>query len=203
MDANPCVLTIGHSTHAADRFIELLKQNHVTAIADIRSAPYSRQCPEFNREHLQRFLLEEHIAYVFLGRELGGRSTDPSCYEKGRIQYAKLAQTPAFKDGLDRVIKGAYEYRIALLCAERDPLACHRSLLVSRELDLMGAKILHIHGDGSVEAQDAAVERLLMMFNLEQPDMFRTKEERVDAACAKQAERIAYVDQELREAPTS
>jgi plasmid maintenance system antidote protein VapI len=111
-----------------------------------------------------------------------------------------VAETSSFKEGLDRVIRGAREYRIALMCAERDPLACHRSLLVARELERREATVSHILGDGRTELHDAAIERLLRTFDLAQPDMFRTKEERIDLACFKQAERIAYVDDELREA---
>jgi uncharacterized protein (DUF488 family) len=93
MQAIPTVYSIGHSNHAIDAFIALLKSNAITALADVRSAPYSRFSPQFNKNNLEASLQEYGIKYVFLGRELGARSDDPSCYENGKVQYAKLAQT--------------------------------------------------------------------------------------------------------------
>jgi hypothetical protein len=73
------------------------------------------------------------IAYVFLGKELGGRPDDPSCHENGRVQYERVAPTALFAEGMRRLEDGANRYRVALMCAEKDPLACHRTLLVARE----------------------------------------------------------------------
>src|SRR6185436_7359935 len=111
------VLTIGHSTHEFELFSELLLLHGVTAIADVRSKPYSRLCSQFNREALKAQLQKKQIAYVFLGKELGARSEDPNCYLNGRVQYRKLAETQLFKEGLQRVVVGSKSSRIALLCA--------------------------------------------------------------------------------------
>src|SRR5262245_1344313 len=116
--------TIGHSTHSCSQFLDLLVQHRISAICDVRSAPYSRLHPQFNRESLQRELARHHIAYVFLGEELGARSSDPSCYEAGKVQYDRLAATDAFRQGIERVKQGIQRYRVALMCAEQDPLAC-------------------------------------------------------------------------------
>src|SRR5713101_7111495 len=97
------VLTIGHSTHTIEKFADVLCHNRVTAVADVRSVPYSRFQPQFNRESLSRALKEHGIAYVFLGKELGARSEDKTCYENGRVQYRRLSQTRAFRSGLERV----------------------------------------------------------------------------------------------------
>ena len=129
------VLTIGHSNHAAADFLALLRQHAATAVADVRSAPYSRFNPQFNREALRHALTEAGIAYVYLGRELGGRSDNPACYEGGRIRYDRVAETRNFKDGLRRLESGIREHRVALMCAEKEPLHCHRTLLVSQALD--------------------------------------------------------------------
>src|SRR4051794_8116259 len=99
-------MTIGHSTHSAARFVELLRQHHVTAVADVRSSPYSRHVPQFNRETLRSMLRENEIHYVFLGKELGARSTDPSCYVDGRVQYGRLATTSEFMEGIARILAG-------------------------------------------------------------------------------------------------
>ena len=117
-EARCTVLTIGHSTHALEAFVALLQEHYVNAVADVRSAPYSRFNPQFNREPLAEALGSEAIRYVFLGDALGGRSDDPACYEGGRIRYDRVAATQSFRSGLTRVVQGAARYRIALMCAE-------------------------------------------------------------------------------------
>jgi uncharacterized protein (DUF488 family) len=189
------VFTIGHSTHAIGAFVDLLRRREVTAVADVRSAPYSRFNPQFNRETLEAELAARGIRYVFLGRELGARSEDPSCYEKGRVQYARLACTELFRSGIDRVVRGAEEYRVALLCAEKEPLECHRTLLVGRALQERGVPVSHILADGRVETHEAAMERLLGLTGLPRSDLFRSREELVAEALARQEERIAWVDE--------
>jgi uncharacterized protein (DUF488 family) len=101
------ILTVGHSNHPIERFLELLRQNGVTAVGDVRSAPLSRYNPQFNKEALQRSLRDAGIAYIFLGKELGGRSSDRACYVDGRIQYDRVARTEAFQTVVERVRKGA------------------------------------------------------------------------------------------------
>jgi len=194
---DPSVFTVGHSTHSLEKFVSLLKQHSVTAVADVRSAPYSRFNPQFNKESLERSLRDDGIRYVFLGRELGARSDDPSCYEKGRVQYDRLARTDAFRHGIDRVLRGANEHRICLMCAEKEPLECHRTLLVARALDAAGAKVAHIHSDGRLEAHGDALQRLLDLTGLPRDDLFSSKQELLAKALTLQEERVAYVDAKL------
>jgi uncharacterized protein (DUF488 family) len=189
------VFTIGHSTHPLDEFIALLKQHAVTALADVRSAPFSRFNPQFNKCALARDLQAHGIKYVFLGRELGARSDDPSCYENGRVRYGRLARTELFKHGIERVMKGAGEHSIALMCAEKEPLECHRTLLVARALDEQGVEVTHILSDGRLESQRAAMERLLDLTGLPQEDLFRSRAELVAEALARQEDKVAYVDE--------
>jgi uncharacterized protein (DUF488 family) len=191
------VLTIGHSTHAPEVFLGLLRMHGVGAVADVRSSPFSRFNPQFSRDVLEQWLKDNGIRYVFLGRELGARSEDRSCYENGRVQYARLAQTPLFQSGLDRVIQGAVRYRIVLMCAEKEPLECHRTLLVAKALATRGVPVLHIHTDGHLEAQEAAMERLLDMTGVPKEDLFRSKEELLAQAINRQEQKVAYVDEEL------
>src|SRR5437016_2803886 len=112
-DSRLFVYTIGHSTHPLENLVALLLRHGITAVADVRSAPFSRFNPQFNKDALNRDLNESGIAYVFLGRELGARSDDPACYADGRVQYARLAETELFRRGIDRVVRGAEEHRIA------------------------------------------------------------------------------------------
>ncbi len=187
--------TIGHSNHSIERFVALLRQHGVTALVDVRSAPYSRFHPQFSRKALEGALRENGIAYVFLGKELGARSQDPSCYENGRVQYGRLAKTSLFRQGVERVKKGINSQRIALMCAEKEPLECHRTLLVSRALEREGVSVAHIHADGHVESHSDAMVRLLGLVGLPATDLFNSQDELIEEACAKQEERVAYVDE--------
>lgn len=191
------VFTIGHSTHSLDAFIALLRQHRVTAVADVRSTPFSRANPQFGREALERGLKAHGIRYVFLGRELGARSADPSCYENGRVQYSRLAQTELFQKGIDRVVHGLRKQRIALMCAEKEPLECHRTLLVARALDEHGVLVQHILADGCLESHSEAMERLLDVTGVPHQDLFRSKQDLIAEALARQQERVAYVNPAL------
>jgi uncharacterized protein (DUF488 family) len=186
------VFTVGHSTHSKDAFLELLKDAGVTAIADVRSSPFSRFNPQFNRTALKEALQAAGIHYVFLGKELGARSDDPGHYVQGRVSYARLAESEAFRKGVVRVLKGAARNRIALMCAEKDPVTCHRTILVARALVEAGAKVRHIGGDGSIESHDEALSRLMRDLKIDEHDLFSSREELLDRAYRQQEQRIAY-----------
>ena len=155
------VFTIGHSNHSSERFLALLCGAGITAIADVRSIPQSRRCPHFSRARIERWLADAGIAYVFLGAELGGRPGDPALLRQGRPDYHLMAATPSFRAGLDRVLDGAGRYRIALMCAEREPLDCHRFLLLARHLQDRDTLLRHILADGSIEPQETTEDRLV------------------------------------------
>lgn len=153
------VYTIGHSNHPIERFVELLRSAGITAVADVRSIPRSRRWPQFGRARIERTLAEAGIGYVYLGTELGGRPGDPVLFTDGKPDYGRMAATPAFSAGLDRVVDGAQRYRIALMCAEREPLECHRFLLVSPYLLERGVAVRHILADGAIEPHDVTQGR--------------------------------------------
>jgi uncharacterized protein (DUF488 family) len=132
------------------------------------------------------------ISYVFLGKELGARSDDPSCYEAGKVQYDRLAKTSLFQSAIKRILVGSREHRIALMCAEKEPLDCHRTILVARHLVATGAAVRHIHADGHLESQSEALERLMWQLGLREADMFRSSAEVEREAYEKQEQRIAY-----------
>jgi len=187
------IFTIGHSTHPQERFIDLLKEHAITAVCDVRSAPYSQFNPQFNREELGKVLPRQGIRYLFLGKELGARSDDPACYVRGKVQYSRIAQTEMFRSGLNRVVRGRRQgFRIALMCAEKEPLDCHRTILVARYLTELGLPVEHIHADGQLESHDAALGRLARTFNLPEGDMFHTRGEFLADAYSRQEERIAF-----------
>ena len=188
------VFTIGHSNHTQERFAELLIQHAITALCDVRSSPYSRFNPQFNREELNRSLGRRAIKYVFLGDELGARSEDPSCYEDGRAQYDLLARAASFRHGLERVREGMKSHRVALMCAEGEPLECHRAILIARHLNHLGVEVEHIHADGHAEGHRDALRRLTRMFDLREDElhMFRSHDELLADAYRLQETRIAY-----------
>ncbi len=190
------VFTIGHSNHEFAQLLALLHQHGITAVGDVRSQPYSRRYPQFSREPLEKALKEAGIAYVFLGKELGARSDDPACYENGSVRYERLAKTALFQSGLDRVERGMEVYRLALLCAEKEPLHCHRFALVSRELARRGVPIVHILEDGRLELHEQTVGRMLRSLHLTEPDLFRTHDEIIATAYQMHGDKIAYVREE-------
>lgn len=186
------LFTIGHSTHSEEHFIALLKKHDVRAICDVRSIPYSQHNPQFNRESLKERLRAAGMSYVFLGRELGARSENPACYIDGKVQYHCLADEPIFQEGLRRLRKGMEDFRVALMCAERDPLTCHRTILICRELRTSELSIEHILADGSIETNGAAERRLMSLLGIE-PDMLHDELACIELAYDKQASNIAYV----------
>src|SRR5882724_916856 len=188
------IYTVGHSNHPIERFVGLLQPHGITAVADVRSTPYSRFNPQFRREKLQAALANVAIQYVFLGEELGARSQDPACYDgEGRVSYARLARTELFRKGMARVKAGMADHRISLMCAEREPLECHRTILVARELVREGVAVTHILGDGSLESHEDATQRLVTSLKLTGGDLFSDSADRVEQAYDLQAARIAYV----------
>ncbi len=186
------IYTIGHSTHSTERFQALLADHGVTAVADVRSQPYSRVNPQFNREELKADLERAGIDYVFLGRELGARSDDPAHYLNGQVQYSRLARSVLFQDGIDRVVKSIGIHRVALLCAEKDPLVCHRTILVCRELVSRGVEPRHILEDGRIETQEESDARLLREMGMPEVDLFRSRGELVAEAYDRRGRDIAY-----------
>jgi uncharacterized protein (DUF488 family) len=160
--AGPRLFSVGHSNHDLPMFLDLLRHNGVTALADVRSAPYSPRYPQFNREHLERALRAADLRYVFLGEELGGRPRPRELYDgQGRVDYQKVRATDFFRRGLDRLVRGLEQYTIAMMCGEADPLDCHRGLMIAPALVQGGILPGHIRKDGSVETTAEMERRLL------------------------------------------
>lgn len=184
------LLTIGHSNHPADVFVRLLDEHAVTVLVDVRSAPYSRFHPQFNRAALAGTLAAAGIEYVFLGGALGGRPADPGLYDDGRVRYERVASTAAFRDAVEQVAERAGRDRLALMCAERDPLACHRTLLVAPALEERGARVAHILADGALETHGDTMDRLLARHGLSpRGDLLGTRADAVATAISRETER--------------
>lgn len=156
------LFTVGHSNHEAPRLLALLRGAGVTAVADVRSSPYSRRLPHFNRPQLEELLHREGLSYVFLGDLLGGRPADRRLYDAaGWVDYERVRQTEPFRRGLDRLVAGLERYTVALLCGEADPLDCHRGLMIAPALVERGLLPLHLRRDGTVETTAELERRLL------------------------------------------
>ena len=187
------IFTIGHSTHELPAFVQLLKRHAITAVADVRSQPRSR-LDHFCRPALEAGLKAEGLQYVFLGKEFGARRDEPECYVDNRADYNRIAELPVFAAGLDRIERGSQTHIIALMCAEKDPLDCHRMVLVCRHLSRLGAIISHILADGELEPQADAERRLVKRMGVErtlfEPNV--SEEELIQQAYDKRALQIAY-----------
>jgi uncharacterized protein (DUF488 family) len=208
------IFTIGHSNHSIETFITLLQKHGVTALADVRSHPYSRYLQHFSQAPLKAVLVNAGIFYVFLGRELGARPNDITCYVDGKALYEKIASTQQFAEGIQRVLKGAENYKIALMCAEKDPITCHRAILICQQLREFDVKINHILSNGELETHASLEERLLELHKLKPPElpqqiqlslfesisltepsmMDYSRAESLQKAYHQQGEQIAYVE---------
>jgi uncharacterized protein (DUF488 family) len=167
----PTIKTIGHSNHPIERFVDLLKAGGVEALVDVRSTPYSRRFPQFGRERLAQSLAAAGILYRYEGTALGGKPKDGGSYDD-------LAARPEFEDALGRLIAGAADATLCLMCAEKEPLDCHRTVLVSRRLAERGVAVEHLLADGRREPHAAIEERLLASDERGAPDLFTTAEDR-------------------------
>ena len=158
----PGLFTIGHSNLALGDFLGLLQQHGIDTVADVRTTPGPAGCRTSARDRCGRPSAECAISYVPLGRELGGRPPDAEFYdEQGHVLYGRLAATPAFREGIDRVLAGAQTRRIALLCSEEDPSRCHRHLLIGRVLRDRGVAVSHIRRDGHIDTEAELAAREL------------------------------------------
>ncbi len=188
------IFTIGHSTHEIDVFMGLLDKHEINAIADVRSVPYSSYNSQYNRDFLAENLKVRDIHYIFFGQELGARSENPDCYLNGQVQYDRIAETETYKHAIERIISGSSDYKIALMCSEKEPLDCHRTVLVARSLVANNCIIKHILADGSIEEHEDTIRRLLEMTKLADEDLLRSYEERVDEAFKMRENKIAYTE---------
>lgn len=189
------LFSIGHSNIPAERFVVMLHSAGVTAVADVRSTPASRFFPWFSAAPLRGLLAQHQIGYLPYGATLGGRPRDPALYRDGSADFEAMARQPGFAAALASLRADATRHRLCMMCAERDPLDCHRCLLVARALAGQGLSVGHILNDGSIEPQAATERRLLTLDAAEQNggDLFATgQSERLAAAYRRRAHAVAY-----------
>ncbi len=161
MDPIP-IYTIGYGARTIDVFLATLREHQIEFLLDVRSRPYSRFKPDFNRDALESYLRATGIRYVFMGDTLGGRPADPTCYDAdGKVDYAQVEARAFYEEGLIRVAH-AHEQgrRVALMCSEGKPEACHRSKLIGKSLARRGIPVAHIDETGALISQDDVLPRL-------------------------------------------
>jgi uncharacterized protein (DUF488 family) len=154
--------TIGHANHETTAFIDLLRRYEISLVVDVRSQPYSQWASQFNRKLLAHDLEAAGIAYRFMGDVLGGRPANPALYDPGQEHpdYTRVAQTPAYQAGIDRLLDLARTERAVVMCGEGDHRQCHRHLLITQTLLQHGARVRHIQPDGTTVAGEKVARQL-------------------------------------------
>lgn len=156
------LFTVGHSNLDFLPFVKLLKDQSVDLLIDVRSQPRSGRFPQFSQPGFDKTIEDAGIRYLFLGEELGGRPDDPDAYRQdGVVDYRARRKSYAFHAGVERVLNELQHASCALLCAEEDPLECHRFLMICPELVRVGIRPLHIRKGSKTESQEDAENRLL------------------------------------------
>ena len=156
--------SIGHSSQSLEDFLNLLAVHGVNCVIDVRSIPASKYSPQFNQESLKYFLKSHEVQYLHFGDEFGARRTD--CLDENeQVDFEKAVETPLFKKGVERVMKGLEKgFRIAFMCSEADPLECHRFSLVSRYFYERGNDVQHILKDASLVSQADLEKEMIASF---------------------------------------
>ena len=196
------IYTIGHSNHKIEDFLSLLKMHSINCIVDVRSTPYSHYNTQFNREFLTIELRNENIEYIYLGDQLGARPSGDDRCRGSCINFEYLANREQFQAGLGHLADILSKYKIALMCAEKDPIECHRFILICRNLKNSDIHIKHILANGSIEDNIDTELRLVRMLKIE-PTLFDAKKkqsELIDQAYEQQANNISY-DSTVQEKP--
>lgn len=164
------LFTIGHSTYPEEHLFLLLKQFQIDYVLDVRSVPFSRHAPQYNSNYLHFRLKKIGVGYLKMGDSFGARWDDRSLFHsEGYLDFEKVRATELFRKGKDRVLKGLENYNLALMCTEKDPINCHRSIMVAREFELEGVSVRHIlhmndQDTGKEESQSDFNQRLLDLY---------------------------------------
>jgi len=193
-DKKNIIFTIGHSNHPVEKFIALLKQHAISLVTDVRSEPYSRYCMHFNKAELEGYLKKEDIRYLYMGKELGARPNSDRYYDGNKVNLDKLLEGEEFRQGMHWLLVHVPDERMALMCAEKDPLYCHRMIILSRQLKSYHIDIKHILEDGTLEDQHQAEVRMVDLLKIAptlfEPDL--TEAELIEQAYEKQKENISF-----------
>lgn len=145
------IFTIGHSNQLFSSLLELIQNNDINLVVDVRTSPYSKYSAHFNKKPLQKALADSQIEYVYLGNKIGGKPRDKKFYHNDKLVYHRLEKDSKYQEGLSELLKLAEDYKIVVMCSEEDPYHCHRHHLISQSLLKQGFHIHHIRGSGDLE----------------------------------------------------
>ena len=189
-----CLYTIGYTAFSLDDFIKILQKKNIKAVIDVRSSPYSSRYSQYNRPIIEDTLKKNNIYYLFFGDVLGARPQNYSLYSDNIADFSKISKTKDFIDGCERINSGLKKMSICLMCAEKDPMTCHRSILISNRFRHIypEIEIKHILESGIIEKQDHLDRRIMDKYDLLQENFFKSYNERRDEAYKKQEREIAY-----------
>ncbi len=149
------LLTIGHGTLPAGRFIELLREAGVADLVDVRTAPGSRRVPHFHRHAMEIWVAEAGIAYRWEPRLGGWRRALPASPNTGLRNaafrgYADHMESAEFRAALDELLsEAAAAATTVVMCSEALWWRCHRRLLADAAVLLGGASVIHLMHDGA------------------------------------------------------
>ena len=155
------IYSIGHGTKKIEVFLNELGSFGITYLIDVRTNPYSKYNPQFNREMLKSDLEKAGITYVYLGANLGGLPSDLSCYVEGKVDYDLIKEKDFFKEGIKRlIIANSKNLNVAIMCSESKPEECHRSKLIGQELLKQNISLLHIISSEKIKEQITVMNEL-------------------------------------------
>lgn len=192
------IYTIGYSSFKIEDFIQTLKNNNITCVIDVRSNPFSEYFQDYNKDILEKKLKKENIMYRNYKKEFGARQEDPSFYPKGYLDFDLFTKSEQFNEGLLKIAKGIeMGFSFVLMCAEKDPITCHRNIMVAKAFKERGYNIKHILFDGSIESQDDIEKRMIKEYFPERNQMAlfdenKSDEDLIKASYNKKNEEISY-----------
>lgn len=192
------IYTIGYSSFKIEDFVQTLKNNNITCVIDVRSNPFSEYFQDYNKDILEKKLKKENIMYRNYKKEFGARQEDPSFYPKGYLDFDLFTKSEQFNEGVLKIAKGIeMGFSFVLMCAEKDPITCHRNIMVAKAFKERGYNIKHILFDGSIESQDDIEKRMIKEYFPERNQMAlfdenKSDEDLIKASYNKKNEEIGY-----------
>lgn len=190
------IFTIGYTAFPNQNdFVAMLKKYNVPYVIDVRSYPIASQFYAiYSKPTLEPLLKNHNIIYRNYAKEFGARQENREYFmEEGCLDFKRFTKSKEFLNGVEKIKKTlSLNYNLALMCAEKDPIDCHRTIMVSRALNLLGFDIKHILATGNLQTQKEIDFRLLKFYHLDESSLFQTKDELIDEAYIRKNIQIGY-----------
>lgn len=192
------IFTIGYAGFAIDDFIKALKKHNINSLIDVRSSPFSKFYQDYNKPLLCDTLQKNGIIYRNYNSEFGARQDDKTYYPNGYLDFSMFTRSKVFLDGMQKIINAIpLGYKFVLMCSEKDPINCHRTIMVGKAFSDNGISVSHILSDGHIITQSDIEARLLDMYypDRDQLALFGEQlsaEEMIENSYKFQNEKIGY-----------